>query len=150
MILHPDKLRGLHLELLRFATEAAHVFEAECDLAIVWGVRTEAEQLALWARGRTTKGEPPYTEENPLGRTVTRAQHAHETAHGRAAAFDFCPVLDGVWAWKDLELFTLVGQYAEAHGLAWGGRWPQRDAGHVELPDWKSLSFPFTPPKEQP
>jgi peptidoglycan L-alanyl-D-glutamate endopeptidase CwlK len=133
MILHPERLRGLHPGLLRFAKEAEHVFEAEYDLAIVSGLRTETEQEALFAKGRTTPG--------PI---VTKAQHALQTAHGRGCALDFCPVSRATgWLWEDEEAFRLVGVYGEALGLTWGGRWPMRDLGHLEVPNWRSL--PFTP-----
>lgn len=140
MILHEPRLQGLHHRLVTFVRLAGQVLTF--DVLVTAGRRTDAEQLALYARGRTTQGEPPVDEEHPLGHTVTDAMTARESAHGRGAAVDLCPVVDGEPAWNDTAKFEALGTLAKRQGLVWGGDWPRRDAAHFEVPGWKQMPFP--------
>lgn len=81
--------------------------------------RTQAEQDALYAQGRTTPG--------PIV-TWTR-----ESKHVRGRAVDF------VWRTPDGVTYEgpwpLLGLMAAELGLTWGGYWHRQDKPHVELPD---------------
>jgi hypothetical protein len=78
-----------------------------------------------------------------LSNAITLAQ----TPHGRGAALDIWP--DGFDPRRSFdaqpgmrELMAVFGQWAEAKGFAWGGRWTKPDMPHVEIRDWRSLPFP--------
>ena len=67
-----------------------------------------------------------------------------KSKHLTGKAIDLCPirsyfVLDGKpttkLQWDDVNPeWTKLGELAESLGLKWGGRWKQRDLGHVEMP----------------
>lgn len=89
--------------------------------------RTDAEQAALYAQGRTTPGAI-VTGLNGLT-PQTRSYHQS----GRAVDFVWRTAdgvsYDGPW--------TLLGACAEAVGLVWGGRFKSGpDRPHLELPAW--------------
>jgi peptidoglycan L-alanyl-D-glutamate endopeptidase CwlK len=83
------------------------------------GRRTQAEQDALYARGRTAPG--------PVVTWTRRSRHVE----GRAVDI----------VWRTPEGVTWDGPWerwgvlAEAAGLVWGGRWRRPDRPHVELPE---------------
>jgi len=104
-------------------------------------VRTAAEQLALYAKGRMS-----VTEVNVLmnaacmghvteadNRIVTKAKTVDDTFHGYGLAFDiavFSPdgkkivwTADSDWNSDDQDDWTQVGQLADEFGLEWGGNW---------------------------
>lgn len=93
------------------------------------GLRTGAEQDALYAQGRTTPGA-----------IVTNAR-AGSSAHNKGAAVDFAfEKTDGRLSWNDSEPWDQVGALAESIGLSWGGRWTTfKDRPHVELSSWRDL-----------
>lgn len=99
------------------------------------GLRTFAQQDALFAIGRTEMGKDPSPMQ-PMGRHVTNAR-AGESWHNFGRAFDVCirtfsgdktpkDVWDGPW--------DRVGELGESLGLIWGGRWKGRkiDRPHFE------------------
>jgi peptidoglycan L-alanyl-D-glutamate endopeptidase CwlK len=101
------------------------------------GCRTQAEQAALYAQGRTAPG--------PI---VTNAPSAAASAHGHSGAIDAMPLGDsGRIEWDTTETLYRVGlmaDIAEEMGLEWGGRWeklfpPHGDYDHFQVPDWKTL-----------
>ncbi len=124
------RLDGVALSLI---AAIARVFEVMARdgrpmmVAPQGGVRTEAQQAALYAQGRTRPG-----------RIVThadgvRVRSNHQVwADGRGHAVDCCfadvPHYDERGPW------TRFGELVEAEGLIWGGRWPgsRRDRPHVE------------------
>lgn len=162
-ILKPEKTEGCHVLILEFLILCAKL---PFDVLVVRGVATPGQQAALWAKGRTVKGEPPYTKERPLGRTVTDALRVEDTAHGRGAAVDVVPVVDGVPRWEaesdaaNLRRWFAIGELAESVRrekdgrpvYEWGGRFIRRnskgrlvpffDAGHVQLAGWRELPMP--------
>lgn len=98
----------------------------DCHYWAVSGFRSYAEQMKLWAQGRTQPGPK-----------VTNAA-AGESAHNFGIAADFCR--DGVIDrrglqpdWKP-ESYAKLGELAGKHGLAWGGNWQFKDYPHVQLP----------------
>ena len=102
--------------------DAARAFIAECSrrglrVLIYCTMRTRAEQLALWEKGRTRPG-----------RIVTNArpgQSLHNPqSDGWAWAFDAVPISDaGVALWADDAALLAMGEAGESVGLQWAGRW---------------------------
>lgn len=108
--------------------------------------RSQAEQNALWKRGRAplqsvneayeSVGLPPITaEENKHAvtwRTVSK--------HTDRTAVDYYELIDGKASY-DLKVdankdhifdWEQFGQIAESCGLEWGGRWKKPDYPHVQ------------------
>lgn len=116
------------------------------DAVVVQSVRQPAQQAAIYAKGRTTMGEPCLCdtkpcEKHPLGLTVTNAQPGqskHELqADGLGHALDYGFVSHSN---KDLDFWhvshpwALLGAVAKHLGCIWGGDFKRRDYGHIELP----------------
>jgi D-alanyl-D-alanine dipeptidase len=111
----------------------------------VQGWRSESDQAALWAQGRQRRNG----EWTRIGATVTEAEHAIQTPHGRGAALDFA-VLDAggrpTWASASLPLYERVGRIAEGLGLEWGGRFPRVDRPHLQISGWRACPYLWPPP----
>lgn len=132
ILLHEERLQGLRPEVVHFCQIAALI--VPWNVLIVSGRRTDAQQAVLYAEGRTAPG-----------RICTRAEQACDTAHGRGAAVDLAPVVDGIPDWKDASKYQELADIAEANGFTWGGRWPGlRDMDHFELSNWRDLPVDFT------
>lgn len=79
---------------------------------------------------------------------VTKARTLEETPHGRGGALDLvpCDPTGKTPFWSDTAAFSVIGEFAEAMGLEWGGRWTGLvDMPHIQVPDWRSLPFPPYP-----
>jgi peptidoglycan L-alanyl-D-glutamate endopeptidase CwlK len=131
--LHPD-LRSL---AERFVVRCA---ERQVDVLIVCTYRSDAEQEALYAQGRTAPGA-----------IVTRAragQSAHNATLGgkpAARAFDAVPLLHGKPIWEDPRDadtdwsndfgWRIMGEVGAELGLDWYGRPGAsfREAPHFQL-----------------
>ena len=113
--------------------EMAQAFLEECrrnglDVLIYCTLRTNDEQAALWASGRTSPG-----------RVLTNARPGESLhnpdANGEAWAFDAVPVKGGKPQWLDGVALALMGRCGEAVGLEWAGRWAGalRERVHFQL-----------------
>jgi|SRR4030095_2141216 len=99
----------------------ARLTEAGIHVLIVNTYRTAEEQAELVKQGKSW---------------ITRSKHQD------GLALDIAPyqvyLLYGTdkltWDATD-PIWPRIGAIAEDVGLAWGGRWKQRDLGHVEMPD---------------
>ena len=101
--------------------------------------RTEAEQNALYAKGRTTPGS-----------IVTNARgNSYSSMHQWGVAFDFFLNIDVDKDGKTSDdafnnatkLFNKVGAIGKKLGLEWGGDWKSiKDLPHFQLPDWGSTT----------
>lgn len=128
------------------------------QIVAVQGVRTDAEQFAIWRVGRELRDGRWVV----VGQTNTKAMTSYHTPHGETwrAALDFAFLIGGQLvgpkpgpgndSWDpELPWKTLV-EMAESFGLESGGRFPPIDAktglgwdpGHVQLPKWRSLLPP--------
>lgn len=108
-----EHMRRLTLDFL-----AACALE-KIDVLIYCTLRSNVEQDALYAQGRTTPGH-----------IVTNAK-AGQSSHnpgkdGKARAFDAVPLLHGKPQWNDAALYQRLGEIAESVGLKWAGRWTGR------------------------
>ena len=94
------------------------------DVRVICGLRTNAEQDALFAQGRTKPG-----------RIVTHAAGG-QSWHNYGAAFDV-----GIFAGSEYlgasPLYREVGKLGKSLGLEWGGDWKFVDEPHFQLrPNW--------------
>lgn len=101
---------------------------AGIDLLIYCTLRSNSEQAALYAQGRTKPGV-----------VVTNAgqgQSMHNPdKNGKAWAFDAVPLINGKAAWDNAPLIDKVGLIGEACGLEWAGRWrgAMRERVHFQI-----------------
>ncbi len=121
--LHPD-VRG---PPTAFIVEAEH--KLGIKLQVVQSLRTNDEQSALYAKGRTEPG--------PI---VTNAK-AGQSSHNFGLAIDVFPVFDDgkvhfepKYDNKNIELLKQVAPIAKKHGFEWGGDWKSfKDFPHFEM-----------------
>lgn len=114
------------------AARLRKVFDAMAQsghpMFLVQGLRTDAEQIALYARGRTVKG-PRVTNCDGV---TTRSNHQPD-ADGFSHAADCAFV--GPLPFDDDQPWHLYGAIAQDCGLVWGGNFKSlADRPHVELP----------------
>jgi peptidoglycan L-alanyl-D-glutamate endopeptidase CwlK len=108
---------------------------AGIDYILTCTYRSDEEQTALYAQGRTAPGS-----------IVTNAQ-AGQSAHNcedpagnpAARAFDVVPVVNGKPDWDGSHpVWEQVGKIGEAAGLEWAGRWKSfKEKPHFQLSNWK-------------
>ena len=139
------RIAQLHPSVRREAT----IIIQECDIAltdkatvrITQGLRTFAEQDALYQQGRTKPGKK-----------VTNAQ-AGRSVHNYGFAVDICLIIDGKTAsWdtaKDWDNDKVADWYEcvkilAKHGWEWGGNWKTfKDLPHFDkkgFNNWRKLS----------
>lgn len=113
--LRPE-MRALAEKLMLAMDALGHPIKPICTL------RTNAEQDADYAKGRTAPGQK-----------VTYKKGG-ESPHNYGLAVDWLFVKEG-WGgpWK------LLGGEAEKLGLVWGGRWTLKDLDHTEYPKWRTV-----------
>lgn len=102
---------------------------AGLEVLIYCTLRSNDEQAALYAQGRTKPG-PVLTNAGP-----GRSMH-NPDGQGRAWAFDAVPLVNGKAAWDDVVMVAKMGEIGEACGLEWAGRWrgPLRERVHFQMP----------------
>lgn len=134
---HP-KLRA---ELQTILREVDAALTGKASIRITQAYRSIAEQNALYAQGRTVKGQK-----------VTNAKGG-QSNHNYGLAVDFCLIIDGnAVSWdmaKDYD-GDLIPDWMEvvkifkAHGWSWGGDWKSlKDYPHFEKTFGFSVSSLF-------
>lgn len=138
-----ERLAGVHPSLLQLLDEWEQLGTHDVEIPSYppAGLRTDADTQARLADGGFS------------GATTLAS-----TPHGRGAAIDVWPVgfaqhVNGTWAAVPAAIkgqFQVFGEFAEARGFTWGGRWrtatlPNGDQPHVELKNWRTLPFPPPP-----
>jgi len=133
-LLHQERLEGVHPDLV----SAIQVWAAlPYDVLILNGVRTDTQQAALYAEGRTATGN-----------VVTNASTAASSAHGRklfpegpfGCAIDAIPCVGGKALWQDTDKLQAMAYMVEAGKVTWGGSWQSlKDYDHFELSYWRTL-----------
>lgn len=104
--------------------------KAECEaqaLPVLWtdGMRTRAEQDALYAQGRTAPG------------TIVTNVRYPDSLHNWGVAVDFCRNVKGREYDDADNFFFRVAFVAKAYGLDWGGDWTSfRDKPHLQLGEY--------------
>ena len=114
----------------------ARKFLAECqaaglDILITCTYRSNEEQAAAYAQGRTAPG-PIVTNAKP-------GQSKHNATIGgkpAAQAFDFVPLEHGKAQWSaDCPQWRKAADIGKKNGLEWAGDWPRfREFPHLQLP----------------
>ena len=112
--------------------ELAQGWLADChsvglDILVTCTLRTQAEQQALYAQGRTAPGH-----------IVTNAQ-AGQSAHNYGLALDFVPVIYGKpeWTGKDPAWAHAIAM-AEARGMESLAKSAFPELAHLQLPAWRA------------
>lgn len=124
-----DRLKQVHPALAERVFAAAAALRLRgIQVEVVQGLRTFAQQDALYAQGRTAPGP-----------RVTNARGG-QSNHNFGLAVDLCPIAQGRPNWETpASVWEATG--AEAAGLEWGGRWKTIiDRPHVQLPTGLSVS----------
>ena len=123
--LHPD----LQPRAVAFISAAKSLAaQRGLDVRCICGLRTWAEQDALYAKGRTTSGP-----------VVTRARAGH-SMHNFSLALDLGVFSrDGKTYHGDHALYRELGPLGESLGFEWGGRWKFNDEPHYQYrPAWST------------
>lgn len=116
-----SRLEGVHPDLVRVVKRAITI--TPVDFTVLEGVRTEARQRELFAKGATK---------------TLNSRHLQRGGWGHAV--DLAPLEGGAvsWAWPLYHrLATAVKDAARLEGvpITWGGDWTSfRDGPHWELP----------------
>jgi peptidoglycan L-alanyl-D-glutamate endopeptidase CwlK len=124
-----DKLATCHEDLQTVLNEVIKYF----DFTVTYGTRTVAEQQALYAQGRTTKGDIVTWVDG------VKKKSNHNYLPSRAVDIAPYPI-----NWKDRESFVYLAGYVMAtadrlyaegkikHKIRWGGDWNQNDRTNDE------------------
>jgi peptidoglycan hydrolase-like protein with peptidoglycan-binding domain len=117
------RLDKVHPKLAQAVAAVINNLAAEgLKVEVTQGLRTFAEQDALFAQGRTKPGKK-----------VTKARGG-QSNHNYGLAIDLCPFIGTQPQWEDEKGFDRIGAAAKQQGLKWGGDWPNfPDRPHVEL-----------------
>jgi len=124
-------LSTLHPDL--YARAASFILAAKklaaplgLDVKCICGLRTWAEQDALYAKGRTTPG--PRVSNAAGGASM----------HNYSLALDIAVFSkDGKTYHGDHAFYRELGPLGESLGFEWGGRWKFNDEPHYQLrPKW--------------
>lgn len=127
-----ENLQGVHPDLVRVLKRAIKHF----DFSVICGVRTEAEQRALYAQGRTKPG--------PIVTWTMDSRHRVNKRTGYGHAVDCVPhPLD----WNDTKAFDamakviLFAAHDEGVKLTWGADWDRdgkpREKGESDSPHFE-------------
>jgi peptidoglycan L-alanyl-D-glutamate endopeptidase CwlK len=113
---HPELARRVTLLLVNFAIKGV-------EMRVTQGLRTYAEQDAIFAQGRN----------GHKGKIVTNAKGG-QSFHNFGIAVDLCPFVDGKARFDDEKAFDSIGEEALIVGLEWGGNWKKiKDRPHIQL-----------------
>ena len=101
----------------------------QLPMFVVCGVRTTAEQHALYGQGRTQPGHIVTHDDG----VIHRSNHQIHLSDGLGHAVD-CAWL-GADPWGSTQPWLSYGLLVRAAGLTWGGDWKTFiDRPHAELP----------------
>lgn len=135
-----DRLKDVHPYVARRIEKILNaMFALGWPMFVVSGLRTDDQQRALYAQGRTKPGSIVTNVDG----TVKKSMHQRQaTGYGHAVDLAFVddPITLKIETWDVKQPWQVYGTMAEAYGLTWGGRWTSIvDRPHVEL----SLSSPY-------
>jgi peptidoglycan L-alanyl-D-glutamate endopeptidase CwlK len=121
-----QRLHGVHPTVVAAITNILQTL----PMFVVVGVRTTAQQQALYARGRTVSGAiVTYTD------GVIRRSHHQRAVDGFGHAVDMAWIVKpGGDPFNESHPWESYGILVEAAGLVWGGRWKMADRPHAEQP----------------
>ena len=129
------RLRGVHPQLVLMTS--AWSVQLPFDIFITSGVRTNAEQEALYAQGRTKPG-PIVTQASSAAFSAHGRRWFNGTAYGCAVDAVPCTGPAGQPNYQDRPAYESMAIIAERMQLVWGGRWVKfPDEPHFQLLAWK-------------
>lgn len=126
-----QRLAGCHPELVKKVKAVlAEMKSLGHPMIVIDGLRTTAQQQALYAQGRTKSGNIVTNADG----VRTRSNHqAHTDGFGHAA--DCCFVVKGRPSWDIHNPWSAYGERCVNHHLMWGGNFHTiHDLPHCELP----------------
>lgn len=128
------RLAGLHPFLIAAATRILDGMAAfGHPMFVTAGVRTDTQQFALYAQGRTTLGKIVTNTDGIVKKSLHQVQ-ADGMGHALDCAFLDDPETTLVETWDPSQPWDVYGSLGEAAGLVWGGRWRTLlDRPHLEL-----------------
>lgn len=108
---------------------------AGIDVLVTCTLRSNDEQAALYAKGRTTA---------PIGRrwVVTDAPPG-KSAHNYGLAIDIVPMVNGKPDWNGTDpVWQTLGELGQQAGLEWAGEpgFPFPEEPHFQHPQWRTLA----------
>lgn len=127
-------LVGVHPNLIQVVKRALEI--CEVDFTVIEGLRTEARQKELWAKGRTAPG--------PKVTWTMNSKHKRQT-DGWGHAVDLAHISGGQVIWTDAPKIAKAMLAASAElkiPIRWGGNWDgddrpgekgETDGPHFEL-----------------
>jgi len=126
------KLKGVHPNLVKVIEEA--IKDTPIDFTVTSGVRTLAEQQALYAQGRTTKGSIVTNADG------VKSKSNHQVkSDGYGHAIDFVPYVNGKVDWNNESNFRTIANHilatAKRLGISVesGMNWNFKDLPHIQL-----------------
>jgi peptidoglycan L-alanyl-D-glutamate endopeptidase CwlK len=123
-------LKDLCPELREIAGEfKQQCLEAGIEILIYCTYRSNAEQDAEYAKGRTAKGQKVTNAKG--GQSMHNCTDLQGSPSSKA--FDCVPMKNNICQWNDLVSYETMGEIGEGLGLVWGGRWKQKDRPHFQL-----------------
>lgn len=127
-----DHLAGVHPKLIEAVDRILDAMELlGHPMMPTDGVRTVAQQKALYAQGRTAPGKIVTNADGELKRSNHQV-HGDGLGHAVDCAF----IVDGKPSWADEHPWALYGLMAKTLRLTWGGDWHGLvDRPHIELPE---------------
>lgn len=125
-----QRLIGVHPRLVTILTEIfAGMDAAGHPMFVVQGMRSFAQQQAIYAQGRTLPGKIVTMKDG-----IRHPSDHQVRPDGFGHAVD-CAFVDAE-PFGDQHPWEKFGEVLEAAGLIWGGRWQHpHDSPHAELPD---------------
>lgn len=126
-------LEGVHPDLVKVMQAA--IKETPVDFTITDGVRTTAQQKALYAKGRTAKGSIVTNADG-----VIKKSNHQPKSDGYGHAVDLYPYIDGKIDFNDTKSLEIIAAHIKATAkclgvkIGWGGDWKGAwDKPHFEL-----------------
>lgn len=105
--------------------------QANIDILVTCTLRSNEEQAALYAQGRTAPGK-----------IVTKALPG-QSAHNFGLAIDVVPIVHGKPDWEgEHPVWQQIGQIGQAAGLEWAGApdYPFHELAHLQMPNWRGTA----------
>ena len=128
-----DTLKGIHPDLVMVMHEA--IKETPIDFTITDGVRTTAQQQALYAKGRTKPGAKVTNADG-----IKNKSNHQVKSDGYGHAVDLYPYINGKIDFNDTHSLDIIAKHIKATAnhmgisIGWGGDWKGAwDKPHFEL-----------------
>lgn len=134
-----DNLKGVHPNLVKVMM--ASITNSPVDFTITTGIRTTAEQKAIYAQGRTKAG-PIVTKADGVKNLSNHQDEADGKKDGLGSAVDLYPFFEGkvqVHHKDTIKNLKIIAKHIKATAvklgikIEWGGDWKFIDYPHFQL-----------------